>query len=501
MALKGSAIIELTNADGSRETIKQDNMITNAPRDLMTARRGEMPPLFQIVSNGDSYAQALFGGILLFNETLNDDPDDYYLPSVNVTGYASQDAYAGLDIARGSFNASEGGVQEDGSYKFVWDFATSQANGQIKSIALCPNMMGQIGASNTIQSGERKAFNITNAPTAPFNTSTRTLKDSESNNGVSNYYFHAVAVVNGIVYAIDECNLKYDKNYASRFILQNGGILRLHKFSVGIEGVSVCDNICMARYLGYDDVQLPSAFTGTLYSGSDSWALAWSYNNSTGVLSIFPCSLKSSVNVNTSFPYVEVALKGNYAVTTRTFTNTTAGIIQADKSRIYRSELGYYNFYVGNKYIVAVAYISADDKNKFYVINKDDNTDVKEVKWQNGNLFSTSTAYIYSPAFELGDNMVVFRALNSYTNTSPNNYILDLRTARLIKTNITTLSDTFNIDIGAKAAFIRTDTYLGIETLVNPFVLTTKNNLDTPVTKTASQTMKITYTLSEVAEV
>ena len=129
MSIKGSATIELTNADGSKETYKHDNMITNAVQDLCMSQRGEMATILKIVDNGDSYAQALFGGLLLFDETLNSDPADYFLPTVKCTGYASQDAYAGLDTCRGSFNASEGGVQTDGSYKFVWDFATSQANG------------------------------------------------------------------------------------------------------------------------------------------------------------------------------------------------------------------------------------------------------------------------------------------------------------------------------------------------------------------------------------
>ena len=39
MKLKGSATIELTNADGSKEVIKHDNMITNAPADLLTTVR------------------------------------------------------------------------------------------------------------------------------------------------------------------------------------------------------------------------------------------------------------------------------------------------------------------------------------------------------------------------------------------------------------------------------------------------------------------------------
>ena len=43
--------------------------------------------------------------------------------------------------------------------------------------------------------------------------------------------------------------------------------------------------------------------------------------------------------------------------------------------------------------------------------------------------------------------------------------------------------------------------YVGCTPKLNPFILTTKNNLDEPVVKTASQTMKITYTLTESAGV
>ena len=162
MALHGSATIELTNADGSKEIIKHDNMITNAVNDLLKSQRGELATIMKHMKNGESYAQALFGGILLFGETLDTDANKYFLPTTNIVGYASQDAYGGLDVARGSVNSSESGLQEDGSYKFVWDFATSQANGKISAIALCPNVMGQIGASHSIVNSERKDFSEKN---------------------------------------------------------------------------------------------------------------------------------------------------------------------------------------------------------------------------------------------------------------------------------------------------------------------------------------------------
>ena len=142
MALHGSATIELTNADGSKQIVKHDNMITNAVNDMLTSFRGEMPLVMRMANTGDSFVKHLFGGIMLFNERLTDDPADYAINTTKITGYASQDAYNGTDLSRGSANLAESGLQEDGSYKLVFDFSTSQANGNIQSIGLCPNVMG-----------------------------------------------------------------------------------------------------------------------------------------------------------------------------------------------------------------------------------------------------------------------------------------------------------------------------------------------------------------------
>ena len=498
MKLKGSATIELTNADGSKEMIKHDNMITNAPADLLTTIRGEMPPLFQIADNGASYAQTMFGGIILFDEVLNDDASDYCIPTTKVTGYASQDAYSGIDTARGSFNKVEGGVQEDGSYKFVWDFATSQANGNIKSIALCPNMMGQIGASVSIVDSERKDFYVKNNPANPFEINGYTFK-GKSIDGISDYYFRVLAVIDDIAYAYEERNILNVDETKDRFMLNNGGKFKLYKFRIGIKSISVCDNIGNARYIGYDEIQLPTEFTDTLSSKVNTTTVFYNYNYATGKLAVFPCCIKSDVAPKGTMKYVEIDLKNKYDVKTYTFTNNTVGTIKRGVGNIGATNSARTNFFVGSKYIVVVAYISDTDKNKIYVVNRDDNTDVKEVKWKNGNDFSMENNYYVFPAFVLGDNILVFNCANDY-NYQKNHYILDLKAGKLIKTNALGMSYVVNVDIGNKAAFARTGPYLGFRTIVNPFILCTKNNLDTPIVKTASQTMKITYTLSEVAD-
>ena len=76
-------------------------------------------------------------------------------------------------------------------------------------------------------------------------------------------------------------------------------------------------------------------------------------------------------------------------------------------------------------------------------------------------------------------------------------YVLDMETGIIKQTNANGLYDSTCIDIGDNTVVTITDAYLSYDLLMNPFLLCTKNNLDTPVTKTASQTMKITYTLTE----
>lgn len=497
MAIKGSATIEITNADGSKEVIKHDNMITNAVNDLCMSQRGEMAAILKIVNRNDSYAQELFGGLLLFDETLNTDADDYFIPTAKITGYASQDAYAGLDVARGSFNASEGGVQEDGSYKFVWDFSTSQANGTIKSLALCPNVMGQIGASDTIVNSEAKDFYVTNDLTDPFHSYGRMLPDSGMTVGKSNYDFNIVAVVDDIAYAIDQYNIFLESSYKSRHIKNNGGVLRLYKFKLGANSISLADKVCMARYLECVDVTLPTDFTSTLYMSDNYYCLTYFFDHDSSTLILFPCYKSSDISVNGTTKYVEIALKNNMATTVYTFTNNTSGTIKREGYTHNSGDGQSYTLFVCKDYIVNFSVV--DKKTKMYVTKRSDNTQVKEVKYSDSKEFGfdTTNAIFFRPVY-VHKNMFVFRYVVS--SSQDYYYILDMSTGIIKKTNAKHMSVDNMVDIGSKVVYARCIAYLSYRLMVNPFILTTKNNLDSPVTKTASQTMKITYTLSETAE-
>lgn len=509
MALKGSAVIELTNPDGSKEVIKHDNMITNAASDFLKSYRGEMPPIMKMTSYGDSYMKTLFGGLFLFDETLNNDADDYFFPSLKVTGYASQDAYAGNDIARGSFSESETGLQEDGkSYKFVWDFATSQGNGTIKSLALCPNMMGKIGASYAYVDSERKDFSLKQNIFAPFQFYGYMLADNGTTAGISNYNFGIAAVIGDIAYAVNFNNIQGGTD--SNFVLNNGGILKLYRFKLGANNVSVGNKIGQAYYIDCADVQLPEDFTSTLWngktgvSGTNYYSIALNFIQETGKLILFPCILKSDVAVHGTIKYVEIDLKNSMTVSTYTFTNNTAGTISSNGSKnshiegvsVFGQQCG--NIWFFKDYVVNFSIVNGNKR--LYVTKRSDNTQVKSLRFaqKEDTTINWTLDCRFSPLFQSGKMLVIAITASYFSSTyKPNFLIIDMEAGTFLQTNIAWMTMPNDLDIGSKVIYMTSGHRLTYMQAVNPFVLTTKNNLDSPVTKTSSQTMKITYTLTE----
>ena len=488
MALKGTATIELTNADGSKETYKHDNMITNAVQDLCMSQRGEMATILKIVDNGDSYAQALFGGLLLFDETLNSDPANYFLPTVKCTGYASQDSYAGLDTCRGSFNASEGGVQPDGSYKFVWDFATSQANGTIKSLALCPNMMGQIGLTNSQVISERKSFNMKRTSVAPFDSDGKMLASDVVIDEYPAKNMYIVGVIDDIAYAVSTDNTGYSGSGVSDTlsIKNNGGILKLFRFKLGADSIALSDKVCMASYIDTISVQLPQEFFSSLSFTTYGTYIAFNYDKDNNKFIVFPCKRTSDLAQRGTIKYCEIDVTNNYATTVFTFTNNATCVIPSS------GDVGQYNIWINKDYIVSVGKYAEKDY-RTYVTKRSDNTQVKEVQRDDGTAHSLSNPWLLPISWN--DN-ILFAERSTNSAEVYAFIVIDLSTGKMKDTNAKSITNSCNFDIGNQSVFGMTGYNLIYQPVVNPFILCTKNNLDSQVTKTASQTMKITYTLS-----
>lgn len=144
--LKGTARIELTNVNsGEVEVIEKDNLITNA----LAHQISIFSTMYSYSDFNEKFcpvAENIMGGIKLFDNTIEEDPNNYFHPNIethNITGYASAGSTDGTDPRRGSRNQLESQAIA-GGYQFVWDFATSEANGTISSLAIVPSLGGEV---------------------------------------------------------------------------------------------------------------------------------------------------------------------------------------------------------------------------------------------------------------------------------------------------------------------------------------------------------------------
>lgn len=148
--LIGKSVIELTDVHtGQIERHEDSNLITEAASDVLNVNL--MGILYDNTafngSGGENWMLPLnkniMGGILLYQNEIEEREDNIYAPLTNpLIGYASDDANNTTDVRRGSRNLTESKII-DGGYRFVWDFATSQANGTISAICLTNTLAGK----------------------------------------------------------------------------------------------------------------------------------------------------------------------------------------------------------------------------------------------------------------------------------------------------------------------------------------------------------------------
>ena len=131
--LHGHVTIDLHNhKSGFTERVAEgDNLVTDAIQNIINAYAvgGQVAPstLFPIATN-------LLGGVMIFDGPLTEDPSNCEFPSEAHYVGGAGDTANGSSTVIGTRNNTESGRVTNG-YKTVWDFSTSQANGEIGSLA------------------------------------------------------------------------------------------------------------------------------------------------------------------------------------------------------------------------------------------------------------------------------------------------------------------------------------------------------------------------------
>lgn len=156
LRLHGKTIIELFDAANGEKVYEQvdENMATNALQRLVN-----LPAELTVMDNVSSrnclpalytpFLSKALSGLWVFSKKLTEDAE-YNSPSIDdvkaLTGYAGGE-YSGSNSKRGSLNLNESGAIDKG-YRYVWDFSTDKANGTVSCVSLVPRVQGNLGDSS-----------------------------------------------------------------------------------------------------------------------------------------------------------------------------------------------------------------------------------------------------------------------------------------------------------------------------------------------------------------
>ncbi|MEG0918220.1 MAG: hypothetical protein RSF68_14520 [Myroides sp.] len=153
--LKGKSVIELRNAETGKieQVIEDENMVTNAVSNLMNVPnifgKYEEDSIVNPIKVLSPIYKNCFGGLLLFEKNIQENVNAIFPPLDNVNVAHAAGGYSGLDKTRGTLNVSESKEINGGKgYRFVWDFATDRANGTIRCVSLTSYSGGTIGLNS-----------------------------------------------------------------------------------------------------------------------------------------------------------------------------------------------------------------------------------------------------------------------------------------------------------------------------------------------------------------
>lgn len=462
--LKGKTVIELKDVKtGKVEIIEDDNMVTNAISDFFS--HNIEGSLFNISGSAGDLNGVMFplarngiGGILLFADPLDEDANLYYAPSANpITGYASNDVNSTANVMRGSLNLTESTKIENG-FKFVWDFATSQANGTISAVALT-HKYGGIGYMGDAYDNANKRWHIKD-------------QNWEANQTVRTAYINAVEI-------------NFEGNYLITIGMNTNNEIVIQKIRKAFRSVGINDTMIDSSIVVLEENKItptifimpnPSNNSGNydFIDGKNGyWYGFWHDANSSGSASIKWIKIK----------------KSDFSFSEGTWTIQNCQLQSAG----YRS--GYNTGPSRNVQSVILngyVYMMSYDRQSVYKINIENGADVNRIKLGFTSNYSTASPYYSSGSvymFGIGDWIV-----GSDFNIASDDRVYKSANSTPFSYTCTPLFQHGPFLWGYGGYYgnsVRREFFM-----LSPY-LATINNLSTSVIKTADKTMKITYTIQE----
>lgn len=485
MNIKGHAVVELRDVEtGKIQRVEHDNMLTNGLKYCLTPWLGKfsyatggltpqrMPnETTETRKSGNrSMMNHLLGGIFLFQNNLEENADNVAFPTDNpLIGKGSWDAYSGIDTYRGSYNENESGLQDDGSYKHVWDFSTDQANGQISALALTTYEGGICGCG----------FQKWNYDTESAISSKPFFELGEikiDNDMVSSFKPFIRMSLNEIYFSIYQYNMEYNITYKEEHLSNLKKILLIKK-KFPINCISPFYDYYNQYYAEEIEIEVPEEFatfaTNSTCTNETSDTYVYIYKS-------------ESIAAGKSVKIMRIR-KSDLTTDVITVTNGTSYTL------FFNGEVRFTDVFC------FVWGTGKEGDNYLYRIILS-NSDIAQVleKTQT-SMFGYDMCMINGYLY-LNYSVKDARCINTHT--------LEAKEHPYFKDSINNNHKILNTDRAAKNVFLQFISYkqstsskygyAKVYLLAN--TLMTINNLSSPVVKTAAQTMKVTYTIQETEQ-
>lgn len=477
MALHGHTRLELTDVHtGEVQVVEHDNLITNSVQRIISAFPQLMDSRNAIYTGSNTNWTDLwswfYGGLLLYDTALDEDADTLYAPAgVGLTASARYNLVnSGTNVARGSYNTLESSIDyTNRELRLVYDFNTSQGNGTIAAVCLASLHGGAMGPSKTACSYVEQT-SLGNAKGLWGSTGWNMLINASNRTYLSTY---------GVVFLLDQ-----DRDLAWRAKLELGSaskMLSLYTMKAQLRTLPILQKNGSSRRLEHTLVRQIDVSDVVLSTTTSVNRL--DYDESSGMLYLV-CYPSSAVSVGGTIKVKRININTgetqNYLITNTLTEKISTTIYSTTNAPLFNGLV-----FEGR------LYFKGDSTGNFYSVPLEDPTDVATIN-KNGMTFT----YVMDRHHG-----------RIYAADKSRGYVLDTSTMEISSFEVASSSEVgvlSSISVIPEGPMVLRASTNSSDNSILPAVrepyLASINNLPTPVEKTASQTMKVTYTLREAEE-
>ncbi|WP_050636193.1 hypothetical protein [Candidatus Stoquefichus sp. SB1] len=519
MALQGVCEIELRDEQGNVvQRTKDKNMVTNGMSNLVNIDDNMIMKLFNISTKLKHYnlstpiLQRLIGGVYLFSDIQEESVDNIIPNFAKIVGSCSLSTSDINNSHIGIWNVSESNViyNDDGKIigiKFVFDFATNKGNGTIRSVSLTTD----VGANDLLNNNFCFDFFSGGSSSDP--------------NLYNNYKFNRINPVEQIINNNQNYSSLSYKGYhinnkqAIITITKNFEIVVIHTID------TTSKSFILRKYKIKNEIHLNEVIVDDKLE----------YNNN-----YFTLLLEKSISYsdmiisNDNFDISRIVWSTYYYDNNIYFTNAYDKIIKVKKISLSTFDVvenleqsfeqgglnnGIPNSYARTIFVYKNYYVvSQFNSNELFVsllfINRNNLTIHKKISY---DLYNSSHKYkgIYTATMcsYIGDYLYIRHIYlpgtsgelsickTTFVDSDLNIYEIDnsYDTNKFMPIN----QEYFKYPFMIGRSFSGDSVYAsgkGNTMAVTPYIKFTIDNLATPVTKTASQTMKVIYTIKDAEQ-